>query len=542
MYEYSGNHGAGVPVDREDGAHSAPKSGPVGRVKSVSAASVEIMLDPSAPLAKDCRISSVLRISSGASNVYATVRLIEGQGADTVLTADFIGEAGDLNASGRNSLSRGVSTYPPPSSPAWLLDEEEMAPLFEPKDDSIAVRVGTVYPTSVPAMVHVDNLLSKHFAVLGSTGTGKSSTVALIIHRIVEAMPDGHILILDPHNEYAAAFRETGVHFDPTTLSLPYWMMNFEEHVEVFIGQREASREVEVDVLKRSLLNARKKNARFSVSKITVDTPTPYKLSDLIADLEQQMGKLEKPETLLPFLRLKHKIEELRGDERYGFMFSGMLINDTFSDIIGRLLRMPSNKKPVSTLDLSGVPSDIVDVVVSVLCRMVFDFALWSRKGDAARPLLLVCEEAHRYVPRQHNPRFDSARRTIDRIAKEGRKYGVSLGLVSQRPSDISESILSQCGTIVAMRMNNERDAAFVASALPEGSEAFLASISSLKNRECVLCGEGVSVPMRVKLDTLDEALRPSSEDPAFSRNWRLGDQNPGFVQSVVTRWRAGNR
>lgn len=519
--------------------HGRPAGARIGTVRSVDAARVTIELEDGADHASSCRLSGLLGIEAGENaRVYATIRAIDRDGVRTVLGADMIGEAAE-----GGGLNRGVTTYPTPGAPAVLLDEADMAHLFATSAHGAAsIRIGTIYPTNVPAMVNADALLSKHFSVLGSTGTGKSSTLALIVHRIVEAMPNGHILILDPHNEYASAFADIGVHFDPTSLSLPYWMMNFEEHVEVFIGQREASREVEVDILKRSLLAARKKNAKFSVARTTVDTPTPYKLSDLIAELEQQMGRLEKPETLMPFLRIKHKIEELRSDERYGFMFSGMLINDSFSEIIGRLLRMPSDGKPVSTLDLSGVPSDIVDVVVSVLCRMVFDFALWSRKGDMARPLLLVCEEAHRYVPRERNMRFDSARRTIDRIAKEGRKYGVSLGLVSQRPSDISESILSQCGTIVSMRMNNERDAAFVASALPEGSEAFLDSISSLRNRECVICGEGVAVPMRVRLDWLAEDLRPSSADPVFSTDWRHGGLNPGFVQSVVTRWRNGNR
>ncbi|GER08208.1 ATPase [Iodidimonas muriae] len=522
---------------REGGADAgqAPSVG-LGRVRAVNASKVEILLEQGVDPSALGNIGGLLKIAIAPGCwVFGSIHGIDESAQGVVLHVDFVGET----TRDGGPINRGVSSYPLPGDHVYPLDNDEMDLLFAPSE-GLSVRIGTVYPGDVPAVIHPDNLLSKHFAVLGSTGTGKSSALALMIHRIVEQLPQAHILILDPHNEYAAAFSDIGVHYDPTTLSLPYWLMNFEEHIEVFIGQREASREVEVDILKRSLLAARKKSARHATSRITVDTPVPYKMTDLLSDLDTQMGRLEKPETLLPFLRLKHKIEELRSDERFGFMFSGMLINDTFPDIVARLLRMPSDGRPVSTLDLSGVPSDIVDVVVSLLCRMVFDFALWSRKGASARPLLLVCEEAHRYVPRTQKPRFDSARRVIERIAKEGRKYGVSLGLVSQRPSDVSESVLSQCGTILSMRMNNERDAAFVASAMPEGSETFLNSISSLRNRECILCGEGVAVPMRVRLDYLADNLRPSSADPAFSENWADGSEDVSFVRTVIERWRSG--
>jgi len=516
-------------------------SAELGEVIEVGGGSVRARLFPDAALEQLGTIGSIVKIAVPVGAVLASIRELTREGGETVVKLDFLGEAKANADTDHNALSRGISDYPVPGARVGPLTESEVTALLT-RPDGTALRIGTVYPYSVPACVDADDLLSKHFAVLGSTGTGKSNTAALTIHRMVEQLPFGHILILDPHNEYAAAFGDTGMHFDPTTLSLPYWLMNLEEHIEVFIGPRVAAREVEVDILKRSLLAARKKSAGPRAGRVTVDTPVPYKLSDLIGELETQMGRLEKPEKHLPFLRLKHKIEELRADERYGFMFSGMLIQDNFAEIVSRLLRMPTDGKPVSTLDLSGVPSDIVDVVVSLLCRTVLDFAMWSKKGEGSRPMLLVCEEAHRYIPREQSPRFDSARRVLERIAKEGRKYGVSLGLVSQRPSDISESVLSQCGTILAMRMNNERDAEFVASALPEGSEAFLSSLSALENRECVVCGEGVAVPMRVKLDYLEEDLRPSSADPAFAETWKTGGQSPGYVKSVIERWRAGER
>jgi hypothetical protein len=196
-------------------------------------------------------------------------------------------------------------------------------------------------------------------------------------------------------------------------------------------------------------------------------------------------------------------------------MFSGMLVADTMANFLARIFRLPGDGRPISIVDVSGVPSDITSVVVAVLARMTFDFAIWSR-NEPQRPILLVCEEAHRYIP-AGNDSTSSVGRILGRIAKEGRKYGVSLGLITQRPSDLAEGVLSQCGTIIAMRLNNDRDQAFVRAAMPEGARGFLDSIPALRNRECIICGEGVTIPIRVCFDGLDEAKRPASGDPRGS-------------------------
>ena len=194
------------------------------------------------------------------------------------------------------------------------------------------------------------------------------------------------------------------------------------------------------------------------------------------------------------------------------------------ASFLSRIFRLPGDGKPISIVDVSGVPSEITSVVVAVLARMTFDFAIWSR-NEPARPILLVCEEAHRYIP--SNGQSSAVGRIHQRIAKEGRKYGVSLGLITQRPSDLEEGVLSQCGTIIAMRLNNERDQAFVRAAMPEGARGFLDAIPALRNRECIICGEGVAVPIRVAFDALDEGKRPASGDPLFSQLWRgVGGQD----------------
>lgn len=516
----------------------------LGHVAAVDAASFTLAVDPS--LARDTALSDFFRIGAtiklpiADDQLFGVVRKVTaGQSGAMQLTVDLLGQYSDKR------FSRGVRSFPLPGNPAYAATQADLEKIYAPRDEG-AVRIGTVHPSgTIPASLLVEKLLSKHFAVLGSTGTGKSSTVSLMIHRLVEKCPAAHIVILDPHNEYARAFSANGVHFSTDNLKLPYWLMNFEEHIEVFVGRDTSNRQAEVDILKRCLLNARKiSGPNYSVSKVTVDTPIPYKLTDLLKLIDEELGSFDKAEDVRPFLRLKNKIEELRSDQRFAFMFSGMLMQDNLTELVSQLLRFPVDGRPVTTLDLSGVPSDIVDVVVSLLSRLVFDFAMWSRRHASATPILLVCEEAHRYVPHaSSDTRIQAARKSLERIAKEGRKYGVSLGLVSQRPSDLSEAVLSQCGTIVSMRMNNEKDRNYVADAMPEGGESFLASLPSLQNRECVIAGEGVGCPIRVGLDFLDEHRRPASNDPEFHESWRQDiDCLEELVNDSIRTWRRGVR
>ena len=497
------------------------------------------------------QIGSIVKVRVPTGYVFATVRKVRASenknglssatdfdSEKVYLDLDFMGHQSFVEDTNGSPFRRGIAEFPIPGEKVIMVTSRELEGIFS-SGDVDQIQVGTVYPHhTTPAIMLADHLLSKHFAILGSTGTGKSCTLALLLHRLIEKLPSGHVILLDPHDEYGRAFGHQAERFNTENLQLPYWLMNFEEHVEVFIGQNSEGREVEMDILKRCLLAARSKDSRNrSLARVTVDTPVPYKISDLIQIIDGEMGRLDKPEKVLPYIRLKTKIEELRKDPRYGFMFSGLLLNDNLADILARMFRFPVAGKPLSIIDLSAVPSDIVDVVVGVLCRIVFDFALWSR-GENARPILLVCEEAHRYVPGNDRARNNAARKGIERIAKEGRKYGVSLGLVSQRPADLSESALSQCGTIMAMRMNNERDQTFVEHVLPEGADGFLAALPSLQNREVIIVGEGVKAPVRALLDTLSEEQRPSSDSPHFSEHWQEDVQSSKLVQDVVSAWR----
>lgn len=253
------------------------------------------------------------------------------------------------------------------------------------------------------------------------------------------------------------------------------------------------------------------------------------------------MGRLDKTETSLPYLRLQTRMQALSSDQRFAFMFSGVVVRDTMVNILSRILRVPVSGRPATIIDLSGVPSEIVDVVVSVLCRMIFDFAVWSVDAKAI-PVLLVCEEAHRYVPRDENLGFAPTRRSISRIAKEGRKYGVSLCLVTQRPSELSATILSQCNTLFALRMSNENDQEFVRTTLPDGADGLLAALPALHAQECIAVGEGVTVPMRLCFDTLEESYRPKSGTASFSKAWQTDYIDDWFIEDTVNRWRRQQR
>jgi uncharacterized protein len=497
--------------------------------------------DPS--LATAGQVGSQIKIRVGSTWLVANVRTLAkhpDQAGKVIGVIDFLGEGDEERLTGKIfNFRRGVTRYPFPDAPVFAASSEDMRQMYA-ADDRANIEIGTVYPTTdIRGALYVDAMLGKHFALLGSTGTGKSTSAALILHKICELAPQGHIVMIDPHGEYSAAFKDNGALFDVSNLQMPYWLMNFEEHCEVFLTTNGNERQLDADILSKCILAARSKSrAAEGIAKLTVDSPIPYLLSDLSAMIQAEMGKLEKAGDNAPYIRLKTKIEEIKSDPRYSFMFSGMMVADTMADFLGRVFRLPGDGKPISIIDVSGVPSDITSVVVAVLARMVFDFAIWSR-NEPQRPILLVCEEAHRYVPSERNSHGSSVGKILGRIAKEGRKYGVSLGLITQRPSDLAEGVLSQCGTIIAMRLNNERDQAFVKAAMPEGARGFLDTIPALRNRECIVCGEGVSIPVRIQMDNLDPNKRPASSDPLFSELWQQTGNEDEIIGRVIKRWRS---
>ncbi|WBO22524.1 ATP-binding protein [Sphingomonas abietis] len=529
----------------------------IGRVVEVGGGTARITLDgPSIQrlhgasgaegIALAGEVGSQVKMRCGDFWLVANIRSLRLDSHDgdmIVAEIDFLGEGRPCATTGRLlDFRRGVTRYPMPGTRVCPAGHADMMQIFA-AEDRPHIEIGTVYPTAdVRGSLYIDSLLGRHFALVGSTGTGKSTSLALILHRICEMAPQGHIVMIDPHGEYPAAFEGYGELFDVDNLALPYWLLTFEEHAEVMINSAGAERQRDMDLLAKCLLAARQKSrAAEGISKLTCDSPIPYLLSDLLAFIVTDMGKLDRAGDTSSHMRLKTKIEELRTDPRYSFMFSGMLVADTMAATIARLFRLPTGGKPISIVDVSGVPSEITSVVVALLSRLVFDYAIWSRH-ETPRPILLICEEAHRYIPSDRVPGQSAVRRVLERIAKEGRKYGVSLGLITQRPSDLAEGVLSQCGTIIAMRLNNERDQAHVKAAMPEGARGFMETIPALRNRECVVCGEGASIPMRIAFDNLEENKRPASGDPLFSVLWKNQGGEAEMINRVIGRWRRQGR
>jgi uncharacterized protein len=530
--------------------NSAPVS-PIGVVVEISGSTSRVCFDTTAlnklveatdpTVSMSGQVGSLIKVRIGATWLMANVRTLKGEPDGGIFAhIDFLGEGDEERLTGRlYNFRRGVTRYPAPGAQIFPVTSDDMRNMYA-ADDRAYIDIGTIYPTrDIRGTLYIDAMLGKHFALLGSTGTGKSTSAALILHKICELAPQGHIVMIDPHGEYSAAFKTNGALFDVSNLALPYWLMNFEEHCEVFITSTGNEGQKDADILAKCLLAARAKSRTAEgISKLTVDSPIPYLLSDLTALIQAEMGKLDKAGDNAPYMRLKTKIDEIKSDPRYGFMFSGMMVADTMASFLSRIFRLPGDGKPISIIDVSGVPSDITSVVVAVLARMVFDYAIWSR-NEPKRPIALICEEAHRYIPSDRVTTGVAVRKILERIAKEGRKYGVSLGLITQRPSDLAEGVLSQCGTIIAMRLNNERDQAYVKAAMPEGARGFLDTIPALRNRECIICGEGVAIPIRVSLDNLEEYKRPASSDPLFSELWQDSGGEEEILDRVIKRWRS---
>jgi uncharacterized protein len=460
-----------------------------------------------------------------------------------------LGLVGELwkQADGRGiTFNRGVSVYPALGDRVRVASRQELEQAFC-GDRRNSVRVGCIrQDPSISATVRVDDLLGKHFAIVGTTGTGKSCTTALILRAILQKHPAAHMVLLDPHNEYAPAFGEWAEVISQRNMQLPYWLLTFEELIEVLIGNPQ-ERKAEVELLQdliplaKARYGAGRGNTReaglrrTSDVKYTVDTPVPYRISDLIQTIDDRMGKLENKRDLSPYRNLKTRLEMISVDPRYAFMFGSLTVYDSMAQIIGRIFRVPVNDKPITILELTGLPTEIINVVVSVLCRMTFDFALWS---EGQVPVMLVCEEAHRYVPAKSDLGFEPCKRAIAKIAKEGRKYGASLCIVTQRPAEIDPTILSQCNTVFALRMSNDRDQEIVKSAISDTGSGLLEFLTALGQREAIAFGDGVTLPVRIKFDELPRHCLPRSSTARFTEKWQKSVGDEGFLEAIVDRWR----
>ncbi len=420
----------------------------------------------------------------------------------------------DDDPHGKPRFLRGIRSYPRLGAVAHRIRSSDLAAVYA-FSGCEGIEIGRLSQNEeIPAIVSVDELVRRHFAVIGSTGVGKTTAVSSLVKKSLWERPNLRALVVDPHNEFTRHFEGVSIVLDSDTLELPFWMFKFDELADIIYAGRKPSAD-ETDALFELIRAAKVKFAAAQSAmrraagpdgaNISADTPVPYRMADAVHILNDWMGKLDQRFQRSDLTALKNRLETLARDPRFRFMFGKAIVEDNMARVLGRIFRIPVETAPVTILQLAGLPNEVVNSVVSVLARMAFDIALWS---GGAYEIVMVCEEAHRYIPNDRSLGFAPTRQAIGRIAKEGRKYGASLAVVSQRPSELDATILSQCSTMFAMRLPNESDKAIIRSALAESSASIVSFLSSIADREAIAFGEAIPTPMRMKFGDANAVAR----------------------------------
>ena len=503
-----------------------------------------------------CSVGNILVIKQGATRTVGLVLEVNVNPKDWMtgstnhvnMQIELIGEVRD-DVSGRPIFYRGVRSYPEMGSSATLITLSDLAAIYALHEED-GVRIGSLsLREDIPAMVSVNKLITRHFAIVGSTGVGKTTAVALLMKKCLQENQNLHMLILDPHNEYRSHFREEALVLNSDNLDLPFWMLRYEELADIIYPGRTPLAD-EADSLFEAMAFARlgyanqsKLNSMSSASRrqqtsespnFTADTPTPYRISDIQKVIDDWLGLLERRYPVNTLRALRTRLDALAHDPRYRCMFGKTLVSDNMAEVISNIFRIPQNGRPVTILELGGLPNEVINALVSVIGRLAFDISFLSR---GAQQIALICEEGHRYVPRDHSLGFRPTRLALGRIAKEGRKYGLSLGVISQRPAEIDPTLLSQCSTIFAMRLPNEADKDIIKECLPAYSASLSDMLSSIVDREAIAFGEAIPTPMRMTFMNHrgEERGEAPSPDPALKRR-------PETMMQIVARLRGDHQ
>jgi len=515
-------------------------------------------------------------------------------------------------------FQRGISQYPTVGDEVHLVSEDDLKRIYGQPDKPYFVNVGHIAGAeSIPALIDVNKLVTRHSAVVGTTGSGKSTTVASLLNALsdVEKYPSARILVFDIHGEYGQALKEKANVFkinadksvgsNEKELYLPFWALSFDELCEISFGR--ITNEKDYNTILERVLNEKRKSVErnprkgITVDTLNVDSPIPFSLNNLWYDLYvQTLGKFYPDKEGKPLAYEVDGENELKGDAGKGIppIFKKVNTNRDNGDrvqhpvepalsnsqqlhTLGSKLRVPrfdfifkpaewlpdvngdvdkdldvlikqwiGSNKPITILDLSGVPIGILNTIIGVLLRIIYDGLFWARnlsQGGKERPLLLLMEEAHNYLGAE-----GSALSIVQKIVKEGRKYGIGSMIVSQRPSEINSTILSQCGTFIALRLSNSTDRGYITGAVSDNLEGLTSMLPILKTGEAIILGEAVKLPMRTIIKAPPKDKRPDSQDPVVfdeidtNDSLRPGgwgnkmEENPKYEEFIET-WRAQN-
>ena len=534
------------------------------------------------------QFGSIVRIHFGRRLIYTLVgrlrmkaeyeseRGIASQASadERVVEADLFGEgewSQDAAGTAKLDFERGVATYPLPQQTVYLTPKSELRSIYGYKKGAVIQLGEHVGSGGAPCFADMNELLGKHTAVLGATGAGKSGAVAAIVHSILDrGAVAGHaswkpqIVVLDPHNEYGKAFTDhKRLSTDEGTLSLPYWLLDLDETIGLLIGKTEYAATSQSNIVKNALLTARMKSAsdvlHFDAAKLTVDAPIPYVLGEpsgldefgamngakyetgLVGAINAQRPDNKNKKDHEDYNKVLRKLDSLMKDERLAFMMKAWSgTGDPMTDVLAQFL---GDGVPVRIVDLSGVPNEVAGTASAAIARTLFSLKVWqSAEERAISPVLLVCEEAHRYVPNSGEAQYGAAQGAVRRIAKEGRKYGIGLMLVSQRPSEVEATVLSQCNSWLVLRITNEADREHVKGILPDSMAGLTKMLSGLRRQEAIFVGQAAMLPSRIMIRDLADEQLPKSNDIDFDKGWQNVGMSAEQLGVVASRWRYQKR
>ena len=456
---------------------------------------------------------------------------------------------GEFNNKG--NFDRGIHHYPTAGATLHVVSSWNLERIFSDYSE-VYYKVGKLSAfDSIDVYLDASTFFGRHAAILGQTGSGKSWTVTSMIQAALRYMPNAHIIVMDLHGEYGVKKTDSSITspfpaskvrcLDALDLEMPYWLLTYSNLAEVFISPDDMHASVQLAYLRGALNELRiEANKGSGLGHITVDSPVYFSLDELRDKFEEanqetsDFGRVQGP-LYGKFDQLLVRMNSLMNDSRYDFMLKPKIrtSTETLVDLMRDFVGLGDPKANVTVLNLSAVPFDVAPTVTALIGRLAFEFNFWN--PDCLEfPIWLVCEEAQEYIPRESDSRYKEARRTMELIAKAGRKYGVGLCVVSQRPKEVSETVLAQCGTFLCMRISNPDDQEYLRSMVPDAARGTFSALTSLSRGEVVAMGAAVPMPVRFRVNLPNPP--PNSQDVDFAEKWSKGGEEIDVTQ-LVSNW-----